>query len=64
MANISHRTLWIHLMNALAFLLVSLVPLVRWEFKVFDVILLYISSALLGFSLALAFVTFGKFKEK
>jgi hypothetical protein len=51
-------------MNALAFLLISLVPLVRWKFKVFDVILLYISAALFGFSLALAFVTFGKFKEK
>jgi|GEM_PF-6963347 len=63
MRNISRRIPWSYLLNALCFLLLSLVPLIRWKFTVFDVILLYISTALLGVCIALACVSFTKLKE-
>jgi hypothetical protein len=63
MRNKSRRTPWIYLLNALCFLLISSGPLIRWKFTVFDVILLYIFTVLLGVCIALACVSFTKLKE-
>ena len=62
MRNISRRTQLSYLLSALAFLLLSSGPLIRWKFTVFDVALLYISAALFGVCITLACVSFTKLR--
>lgn len=62
MRNISRRTPWIHLLNALCFLLISSGLLIRWKFTVLCNPSLN-STVLLAVCIALACVSFTKLKE-